>query len=145
MRLTPSALLRGYAFVGVDPKQFGISPVKAIPAALGKARLNLGDIDLIELNEAFAAQYLSCEQELGLDRTRVNVNGGAIALGHPVAATGTRLLTTLLYAMRQRDVSLGLVSLCIGGRKRCGCRGGTIELIPGIMLRRGPCQRKQFL
>ncbi len=115
MGLEPMALLRGYAFVGVDPKRFGVSPVKAIPAALKKAALTLGDIDLIELNEAFAAQYIACEQDLGLDRSKVNVHGGAIALGHPVAATGTKLLATLLYAMRQRDVTLGAVSLCIGG------------------------------
>ncbi|MEN6438923.1 MAG: thiolase family protein [Syntrophobacter sp.] len=113
--LKPMALLRGYSFVGVDPKRFGISPVKAIPAALKMAGLTLGDMDLIELNEAFAAQYLACEHDLGLDRSIVNVHGGAIALGHPVAATGTKLLTTLLYALRQRDVSLGAVSLCIGG------------------------------
>ena len=115
MGLKPMALLRGYAFVGVDPKRFGVSPVKAIPAALRKAGLALGDIDLIELNEAFAAQYIACEQDLGLDRSKVNVHGGAIALGHPVAATGTKLLATLFYAMRQSNVTLGAVSLCIGG------------------------------
>ncbi len=115
MGLKPMALLRGYSFVGVDPKRFGISPVKAIPAALKKAGLTLGDIDLVELNEAFAAQYIACEQDLGLDRLKVNVHGGAIALGHPVAATGTKLLTTLLYAMKQRDAALGTVSMCIGG------------------------------
>jgi len=113
--LKPMALLRGYAFVGVDPKYFGLSPVKAIPAALDHAGLTLNDIDLIELNEAFAAQYIACERELKLDRSKVNVHGGAIALGHPVAATGSKILTTLLYAMKQRDVNLGLVSLCIGG------------------------------
>jgi acetyl-CoA C-acetyltransferase len=115
MGLKPMALLRGYSFVGVDPRRFGISPVKAIPAALKKAGLTLGDIDLVELNEAFAAQYIACEQELGLDRLKVNVHGGAIALGHPVAATGAKLLTTLLYAMKQRDAALGTVSMCIGG------------------------------
>jgi acetyl-CoA C-acetyltransferase len=115
MGLKPMALLRGYAFVGVDPKYFGLSPVKAIPAALKQAGLSLDDIELIELNEAFAAQYIACERELNLDRGKVNVNGGAIALGHPVAATGSKILTTLLYAMKQKDASLGLVSLCIGG------------------------------
>ncbi|SPF50878.1 Acetyl-CoA acetyltransferase [Syntrophobacter sp. SbD1] len=115
MGLKPMALLRGYSFVGVEPKRFGISPAKAIPVALKKAGLQLGDIDLIELNEAFAAQYIACEQDLGLDRSKVNIYGGAIALGHPVAATGTKILTTLLYAMRERDVTLGAVSLCIGG------------------------------
>ena len=113
--LKPMALLKGYSFVGVDPKYFGLSPAKAIPAALKHAGLTLNDIDLIELNEAFAAQYIACERELNLDRSKVNVNGGAIALGHPVAATGSKILTTLLYAMKQRDVGLGLVSLCIGG------------------------------
>lgn len=113
--LKPLAMLRGYSFVGVDPKYFGLSPVKAIPAALEHAGFTLDDIDLIELNEAFAAQYIACERELNLDRDKVNVNGGAIALGHPVAATGSKILTTLLYAMKQRDASLGLVSLCIGG------------------------------
>lgn len=115
MGLKPMALLRGYSFVGVDPKYFGLSPVKAIPAALKMAGVTLDDIDLIELNEAFAAQYIACERELNLDRSKVNVNGGAIALGHPVAATGSKILTTLLYAMKQRDASLGVVSLCIGG------------------------------
>ena len=113
--LKPMALLRGYAFVGYEPKRFGLSPVKAIPAALKHAGVSLGDIDLIELNEAFAAQYIGCERELKLDRGKVNVNGGAIALGHPVAATGSKILTTLLYAMKARDASLGLTSLCIGG------------------------------
>lgn len=115
MGLKPMALLRGYSFVGVEPKYFGLSPVKAIPAALKMAGVTLDDIDLIELNEAFAAQYIACERELNIDRSKVNVHGGAIALGHPVAATGSKILTTLLYAMKQRDVSLGVVSLCIGG------------------------------
>jgi acetyl-CoA C-acetyltransferase len=115
MGLKPMALIRGYAFVGYDPKRFGLSPVKAIPVALKQAGLTLSDIDLIELNEAFAAQYIGCEQKLNIDRDKVNVNGGAIALGHPVAATGSKILTTLLYAMKDRDVQLGLVSACIGG------------------------------
>ncbi|MBC8443488.1 MAG: acetyl-CoA C-acyltransferase [Deltaproteobacteria bacterium] len=115
MGLSPLAVIKGYAFVGYEPKRFGLSPVKAIPAALEHAGVSLSDIDLIELNEAFAAQYLACEQELNLDRSKVNVNGGAIALGHPVAATGSKILTTLLYAMKDRDVELGLVSACIGG------------------------------
>ncbi|PIU50391.1 MAG: acetyl-CoA C-acyltransferase [Desulfobacterales bacterium CG07_land_8_20_14_0_80_52_14] len=113
--LTPLALVRGYSFVGYDPKRFGLSPVKAIPAALKHAGLALSDMDLIELNEAFAAQYLACERMLKIDRSKVNVNGGAIALGHPVAATGSKILTTLLYAMKDRDMQFGLVSACIGG------------------------------
>jgi len=115
MGLKPMALLRGYSFVGIDPKRFGMSPAKAIPRALEHAGLTLDDMDLIELNEAFAAQYLGCEEDLGLDRSKVNVHGGAIALGHPVAATGSKILTTLLYAMKQRDLTLGVASLCIGG------------------------------
>jgi acetyl-CoA C-acetyltransferase len=113
--LKPVARLRGYAFVGYEPKRFGLSPVKAIPEALKKANLTLGDIDLIELNEAFAAQYLACERALKLDRAKVNVHGGAIALGHPVAATGSKILTTLLYALQDRGKTLGVASACIGG------------------------------
>lgn len=115
MGLEPAALVRGYSFVGCEPKRFGVAPVIAIPAALKKAGLELSDIDLIELNEAFAAQYIACERELKLDRNKVNVNGGAIALGHPVAATGSKILTTLLYAMKSHDAQFGLVSACIGG------------------------------
>ena len=115
MGLEPLALIRGYSFIGYEPKKFGMSPVKAIPAALKQAGLELSDIDLIELNEAFAAQYLACERELKIDRNKVNVHGGAIALGHPVAATGSKILTTLLYAMKDRNAQLGLVSACIGG------------------------------
>jgi acetyl-CoA C-acetyltransferase len=115
MGLEPLALIRGYSFIGYEPKKFGMSPVKAIPAALKQADLELSDIDLIELNEAFAAQYLACERELKIDRNKVNVHGGAIALGHPVAATGSKILTTLLYAMKDRNAQLGLVSACIGG------------------------------
>ncbi|MEW5908683.1 MAG: acetyl-CoA C-acyltransferase [Thermodesulfobacteriota bacterium] len=113
--LKPMALVRGYAFVGYEPKRFGLSPIKAIPAALKHAGLQLSDIDLIELNEAFAAQYIACERGLNIDRSKVNVNGGAIALGHPVAATGSKILTTLLYAMKDRGVQFGVVSACIGG------------------------------
>ncbi|RME19493.1 MAG: acetyl-CoA C-acyltransferase, partial [Deltaproteobacteria bacterium] len=113
--LKPMAVIRGYAFVGIEPERFGLSPVIAIRKALEMARLQLGDIDLIELNEAFAAQYLACERELGLDRSRVNIHGGAIALGHPVAATGSKILTTLLYAMKRYDKQFGVASACIGG------------------------------
>ncbi|MCJ7620686.1 MAG: acetyl-CoA C-acyltransferase, partial [Anaerolineae bacterium] len=83
--------------------------------ALGRAGKQLGDMGLVEINEAFAAQYLACERELSLDRDRVNVNGGAIALGHPVGASGARLTLTLLYEMRQRGVRYGLSALCVGG------------------------------
>ncbi len=113
--LNAMALIRGYAFVGYEPKRFGMAPVKAVPAALKMAGLNLSDMDLIELNEAFAAQYIACERELKLDRSKVNVNGGAIAMGHPVAATGSKILTSLLYALKDRDANLGVFSACIGG------------------------------
>ncbi len=113
--LKPVAKLKGYAFVGYEPKRFGLSPSRAIPEALKKAGMQLGDVDLIELNEAFAAQYLACERALKLDRTRVNVHGGAIALGHPVAATGSKILTTLIHALRDRNKSVGVASACIGG------------------------------
>ena len=115
LELRPMALVRGYAFVGCDPKEFGLGPVKAIPRVLEKSGLTLDKIDLIELNEAFALQYLACEKALGLDRSKVNVNGGAIALGHPIAATGAKILTTLLHALKRRNETLGLASLCIGG------------------------------
>jgi acetyl-CoA C-acetyltransferase len=113
--LSPMALIRGYAFVGYDPKTFGLSPVKAMPAALKMAGLSLKDMDLIELNEAFAAQYIACERQLGIDREKANVNGGAIALGHPVGATGSKILTTLLYALMQRNLQFGIIGACIGG------------------------------
>ena len=93
----------------------GIGPVPASLQALEKAGLQLSDMDLIEVNEAFAAQYLAVEQELGLDRERTNVNGGAIALGHPLAATGTRLVLTLLLELRRRSGRYGLATACIGG------------------------------
>jgi acetyl-CoA C-acetyltransferase len=115
MGLAPLALVRGYAFVGYNPARFGLSPVRAIPAALEHAGVSLSDIDLIELNEAFAAQYIACERELDIDRSKVNVNGGAIALGHPIGASGTRVLVTLLYALADRDKKVGLATLCLGG------------------------------
>jgi acetyl-CoA C-acetyltransferase len=93
----------------------GIGPVPAVSKALERAKMKLEDIDLIELNEAFAAQILAVEKELKWDRSRVNVHGGAIALGHPVGATGAKILTTLLYALKTYDKTLGLVSMCIGG------------------------------
>ena len=115
MGLSPQALVRGYSFVGYEPKRFGLSPIKAIPAALKMAGLSLEDMDIIELNEAFAAQYLGCELTLKCDRSKVNPYGGAIALGHPVAATGSKILTTLLYALQAKDKQFGIVSLCVGG------------------------------
>lgn len=113
--LRPLGRIRSYAFVGVDPARMGIGPVQALPAALKRADIQLADLDLIEVNEAFAAQYLAVERQLGLKRELVNVNGGAIALGHPVGMTGTRLVITMLCEMRRRGVALGAVTMCVGG------------------------------
>lgn len=113
--LRPLGRVRSYAFVGVDPTRMGIGPVEAIPAALKRAGLRLADLELIEVNEAFAAQYLAVERLLGLKRELVNVNGGAIALGHPVGMTGTRLVITLLHEMHRRGAALGAAALCVGG------------------------------
>ena len=115
MELAPLGTIISYASAGVDPRFMGIGPAPAIEAALDKAGLGLKDIDLFELNEAFAAQSLAVTKELGLDPERVNVNGGAIALGHPIGASGARVLVTLLYEMRRRDVKRGIAALCIGG------------------------------
>ena len=113
--LTPLARLTHWAYVGVEPTLMGMGPVPATRKVLERAGLSLKDIDLIEVNEAFAAQYLSVEKELGLDRDRVNVNGGAIALGHPLGMTGTRLLLTLTLELRRRGLKRGLATACIGG------------------------------
>lgn len=113
--LKPVGRLVSWAAVGVEPALMGMGPAPAIRAALAKAGLALADLDLIEINEAFAAQYLACEKELGLDRDRVNVNGGAIALGHPLGASGARLLLTLVLELRRRGRKLGVASACIGG------------------------------
>lgn len=113
--LAPLATIRSYASAGVDPKHMGLGPVPATKQALAKAGLKLGDIDLIEANEAFAAQSLAVAKELGLDMGRVNVNGGAIALGHPIGASGTRILVSLISEMQKRDLRLGLATLCVGG------------------------------
>ena len=113
--LKPLGRIVSWGIAGVDPKIMGRGPVPAAKIALQKAGLTLDYIDLIEINEAFAAQYLAVEKELGLDRKKVNVNGGAIALGHPLGATGTRLVITLLYELRRRKKKYGLASACIGG------------------------------
>ncbi len=115
MELAPIAKIVSCATAGVDPSLMGMGPVLAIERALEKADLALKDIDLFELNEAFAAQSLAVLDKLGLDGSCVNVNGGAIALGHPIGASGARILITLLYEMRKRDVRRGLAALCIGG------------------------------
>jgi acetyl-CoA C-acetyltransferase len=113
--LEPLARIRAYAVAGVEPRVMGLGPIPAIQKVLSKAGLKLADIELIELNEAFAAQSLAVVRELGLDPARTNVNGGAIALGHPIGASGARILVTLLYEMRRRSLHLGLAALCIGG------------------------------
>jgi acetyl-CoA acetyltransferase family protein len=113
--LKPLGRLVSWAVVGVEPEVMGIGPAPAIRAALRRADLTLDEIDLIEINEAFAAQYLAVEKELKLDRDRVNVNGGAIALGHPLGASGARLALTLLYELRRRGGRFGVAALCIGG------------------------------
>ncbi len=113
--LSPLGRIVNWGIAGVDPKIMGSGPVPATKIALQRAGMNLDSIDLIEVNEAFAAQYLAVEKELGLDREKVNVNGGAIALGHPLGATGTRLVITLLYELRRRKKKYGLATACIGG------------------------------
>src|SRR5437870_7549887 len=113
--LKPIGRIVSWAYAGVEPEIMGIGPVPATRLALDKAGLKISDIDLIEVNEAFAAQYLAVEQELGLDRERTNVNGGAIALGHPLGATGTRLVLTLLHELSRRGGRYGLATACIGG------------------------------
>jgi acetyl-CoA C-acetyltransferase len=111
----PLARILSYVSTGVDPAIMGIGPVPAVRKVLERAGLTAGDIDLFELNEAFAAQALAVTRELGLDAARINVNGGAIALGHPIGASGARVLTTLTYALRARKLRYGVASLCIGG------------------------------
>jgi acetyl-CoA acyltransferase 2 len=113
--VTPKARIRSYAVAGVPPELMGIGPVPSIRAAAQRGGLKIEDIDLFEINEAFSAQYLGCERDLGLDRDKVNVNGGAIALGHPLGATGTRLLLTLVRELHVSDKQFGCASACIGG------------------------------
>lgn len=113
--LTPLARLVGYATAGVAPELFGIGPVPAVRKLLERTGVALDDIDLVELNEAFAAQVLACTKELPIDSARLNVNGGAIALGHPLGCTGARLTTSLLYELRRRQGRYGLVTMCVGG------------------------------
>ncbi len=113
--LKPSAYIKGYSIVGVDPAYMGIGPVKAVSTLLKKQGLSIDQIDLFELNEAFAAQALAVSKELGVNRSKVNVNGGAIAIGHPLGASGARILVTLIHEMKQRSAHYGVASLCIGG------------------------------
>ncbi|MHC1741482.1 MAG: acetyl-CoA C-acetyltransferase [Syntrophobacteraceae bacterium] len=113
--LKPMAIIRGFASSGVDPSIMGIGPIRASQKALAKAGWTPSDLDLIEANEAFAAQAIAVNREMGWDLSKVNVNGGAIAIGHPIGASGARILTTLLYEMQKRDAKKGLATLCIGG------------------------------
>jgi len=111
----PLARVAAWTSAGVEPARMGVGPVPAIRTLLKKTGRKLSDIDLIELNEAFAAQVIACARELPLDLSRVNVNGGAIALGHPIGATGARIVTTLLYEMKKRDAKTGIATLCVSG------------------------------
>jgi acetyl-CoA C-acetyltransferase len=113
--LTPMATIVANASVGVDPAIMGIGPVQAVKKVLSKANLTLDQVDLIEANEAFAAQSIAVDRELGFNHDKLNVNGGAIALGHPIGASGTRILVTLLHEMQKQEAKLGLATLCIGG------------------------------
>ena len=106
--------MRSTGVAGVHPNYMGIGPVPSTQQALKKAGLSAADLDLVELNEAFAAQSLACVRELGLDESKVNVNGGAIALGHPIGCSGARIVVTLLHQMKRSDATLGLATLCIG-------------------------------
>jgi acetyl-CoA acyltransferase len=124
--LKPLGKFRSFAVAGVPPEVMGIGPVEAIPKALKLAGLELSDIGLIELNEAFASQSIQVIRELGLDEDKVNVNGGAIALGHPLGCTGAKLTLSLLYEMRRRNVQFGIVTMCIGGGMGAA---GVFELI----------------
>jgi len=113
--LTPLATIRAYATAGLDPKVMGMGPVPASQRCLSRAGWSVGDLDLLEINEAFAAQALAVNQQMGWDTSKVNVNGGAIAIGHPIGASGCRILVSLLHEMQKRDAKKGLASLCIGG------------------------------
>jgi acetyl-CoA acyltransferase len=113
--LTPLARFVTFATAGVAPELFGLGPVPAVRKALAQAGLTLADIDLVEFNEAFAAQVLACQKELAIPEDKLNVNGGAIALGHPLGCTGARMTTSLVYEMRRRGARYGLVTMCVGG------------------------------
>lgn len=112
---TPMARIEGSACAGIDPKVMGLGPVPSTQALMKKLNLSIEDFDLIELNEAFAAQVLACDRELKMPRDRLNVNGGAISLGHPIGNTGARIIVTLLYEMQRRDAKRGLATLCVSG------------------------------
>jgi acetyl-CoA acetyltransferase len=115
LKLEPIAVLKSYALEGVDPRLMGIGPIAAIPKALKQANMKLDDIDLIELNEAFASQSLAVIRTAGLNPEKVNVNGGAIALGHPLGCTGAKLTIQVLNELRRRSQKYGMVTACVGG------------------------------
>jgi acetyl-CoA acyltransferase len=115
LNLNPIGRFVSYAVAGVEPDMMGIGPVYAIPKALSLANIKLKDIDIFELNEAFSAQSLACMKELELDSSRVNVNGGAVALGHPLGCTGSKLTVSLLYELKKRSARYAIVSMCVGG------------------------------
>lgn len=112
--LVPMATIKSMAVAGVDPSIMGVGPVPATKKALARAGISVADLDLIELNEAFASQSIACIHDLGLDLEKVNVNGGAIALGHPLGCSGVRISTTLLYEMKRRKATYGLATMCVG-------------------------------
>ena len=126
LNVQPIARLKAVGRGGCHPSIMGLSPVPAVSQLLSKSGLKLADFELIEVNEAFAAQYIGCEKELGLNREITNVNGSGIGLGHPVGATGARLIVTLLHAMQKRGNTLGLATLCGGGGVSMAC---AIEMI----------------
>ncbi|HIH40086.1 MAG TPA: thiolase family protein, partial [Halobacteria archaeon] len=115
LNLKPIARIVSYSSGGVDPAYMGLGPIPATRKALEKADLTIDDIDLVELNEAFASQAVACIKELGIDLDKTNVNGGGIALGHPIGCTGTRLVVTLMHEMRRGNLKRGLATMCIGG------------------------------
>jgi acetyl-CoA C-acetyltransferase len=126
LNIKPLARIRAVGRGGCHPSIMGLSPVPAVKNLVATSGLTIADFDLIEVNEAFAAQYIGCERELDLNREITNVNGSGIGLGHPVGATGARILVSLIYALKHRDKSLGLATLCGGGGVSMAC---AVELI----------------
>jgi len=126
--LTALAIVRSWAPVGVDPADTWSAPVKAIPKALSRAGLGIGDVDLFEINEAFASMCVACVKILGIDPDRVNVNGSGCSLGHPIAATGGRMLTTLVHQLRRQGGGIGVAAMCAGG----GMGGAAVIEVPAV-------------
>jgi acetyl-CoA acyltransferase len=138
--IRPIARLVAFATAGVSPEVMGIGPVVAVPRALRQAGLTLADIDLVELNEAFAAQVVAVVRELGLDEQRTNVNGGAIALGHPLGATGAKLSTQVIHELARRGGRYGLVTMCVGGGQGAA---GILERLDGDPLEQAAARRRE--